>query len=333
MRKLSAISKLALVGSLNLVVLAACRSAAPEPQPEQTKAEAEPTPTPAATPAATAPKLEPAASAANAYGSASAAPATSAPSGGSAATSPARPVAQVPVSPDDPLGGKFTLEDAVKGLPGSGTLIAEISTELGKLECELYEDRAPITVANFVGLARGLRPFKAPDGKWVKKNAYDGTTFHRVIKGFMIQGGDPEGTGRGEPGYVIPDEIWEGARHDQRGQLCMANRGKNTNGMQFFIMDGKAAHLDGGYTIFGMCSPEEVIDKLASVEVRGDKSVKPTKINKVTIKRKPKAGDKPSAEGTKSLSARPGGSAAALKPALTAAPNTATTPPAPAASQ
>lgn len=203
----------------------------------------------------------------------------------------APPVATVPVSPDDPLGGKFTLEDATKGLTGSGTLVAEMHTELGKLECELYDDKAPITVANFVGLSRGLRPFKQPDGKWAKKNGYDGTTFHRVIKGFMIQGGDPQGTGAGEPGYVIPDEVWEGARHDQRGQLCMANRGKNTNGMQFFIMDGKAAHLDGGYTIFGKCGPEETIVKLASVEVQGDRSVKPTKINKVLIKRKAKKAD------------------------------------------
>jgi peptidyl-prolyl cis-trans isomerase A (cyclophilin A) len=205
----------------------------------------------------------------------------------------------VPVSPDDPLAGKFTLEDATKGLPGSGPLYADIQTELGKLECELYEDKAPITVANFVGLARGLRPFKQKDGTWAKKNGYDGTTFHRVIKGFMIQGGDPLGTGGGEPGYVIPDEVWPGAHHDERGQLCMANRGKNTNGMQFFIMDGKAAHLDGGYTIFGKCAPEDVVLKLSGVEVQGDRSVKPTKITKVTIKRKAAKGDAAKGDGSK----------------------------------
>ena len=142
------------------------------------------------------------------------------------------------MSEDDPLHGKFTLDDATANLAGKGPLVAEIETDQGKLECDLYDDKAPITVANFVGLARGLRPFKAPDGKWTKKPAYDGTTFHRVIKGFMIQGGDPSGTGAGEPGYVIPDEIWAGAAHDQRGLLCMANRGPNTNGQQFFIMDG-----------------------------------------------------------------------------------------------
>jgi peptidyl-prolyl cis-trans isomerase A (cyclophilin A) len=200
----------------------------------------------------------------------------------------AKPTAEVQVSPDDPAKGKFTLADAEKGLPGKGDLIAEIKTDKGTLSCNLYSDKAPITVANFVGLARGLRPWKNPEGKWLKSKAYDGTTFHRVVKGFMIQGGDAKGTGAGEPGFVIPDEVWEDAHHDQRGLICMANRGPNTNGMQFFIMDGPAAHLDGGYTIFGKCGPEEVIDALASVEVRGERSVNPTKIEKVTIKRAPK---------------------------------------------
>jgi peptidyl-prolyl cis-trans isomerase A (cyclophilin A) len=199
----------------------------------------------------------------------------------------AQPVAKVEAAPDDPLKGVFTLAHATKGLPGKGALLAEIKTAKGKLECELYDDKAPITVANFVGLARGLRPFKNPEGKWVKKPGYDGTTFHRVVKGFMIQGGDPKGTGAGEPGYVIPDEVWDGARHDQRGLLCMANRGKNTNGMQFFILDGAAPHLDGGYTIFGKCGPETVIEQLASVEVQGDRAVDPPKIEKITVRRKP----------------------------------------------
>ncbi len=291
------------IGSLfslvSLSLLGGCQKAEPEPE---TRSVEPATPAPAAAPT----PVETAAA------TASAAPAP-------APTS--KPVASVPVSPDDPLAGKFTLEDATKGLTGTGALYAEIQTELGKLECELYEDKAPITVANFVGLARGLRPFKQPDGKWAKKNGYDGTTFHRVIKGFMIQGGDPQGTGAGEPGYVIPDEIWEGAHHNERGQLCMANRGKNTNGMQFFIMDGVAKHLDGGYTIFGKCAPEEVIIKLSSVEVQGDRSVKPTKINKVVIKRKAKK------------EAAPAGSAAP-KPAAPAAPKPPAAPapaPAPAA--
>jgi peptidyl-prolyl cis-trans isomerase A (cyclophilin A) len=197
----------------------------------------------------------------------------------------AKPTASVAAAAGDPHGGKFSLEEATVGLPAKGKLVADIETELGKLSCELYDDKAPITVANFVGLARGLRAWK-DKGEWVKKPLYDGTAFHRVIKGFMIQGGDPAGNGSGGPGYVIPDEVWAGAHHDERGQLCMANRGPNTNGSQFFIMDGKAAHLDGGYTIFGKCSPESVIDKLSGVEVQRDRAVKPTKITAVKVTRK-----------------------------------------------
>lgn len=196
----------------------------------------------------------------------------------------AKPVAKVPVSKGDPENGEFTLDEATKGLPKDGVLVAEIVTDAGTLSCDLYEDRAPISVANFVGLARGIRPWEK-DGKWIKKPLYDGTTFHRIIKGFMIQGGDPAGNGSGGPGFVVPDEIWVNATHDRRGLLCMANRGPNTNGSQFFILDGSAPHLDGGYTVFGECSPEEVIEKLSNTEVKGDRAVKPPKIKKVTVKR------------------------------------------------
>jgi peptidyl-prolyl cis-trans isomerase A (cyclophilin A) len=199
----------------------------------------------------------------------------------------AKPVQTVAPSPDDPLKGVFSLEDATKGLTGKGKLFAEIRTDAGKLDCELYEDRAPLTVANFVGLARGLRPFKNPKGEWQKAPGYDGTTFHRIIKGFMIQGGDPAGTGAGEPGYNVPDEVWDGAYHSERGLICMANRGPNTNGMQFFIMDGSAPHLDSGYTIFGKCGPNSVIEKLAETKVQGDRAENPPKIQKVTLRRSP----------------------------------------------
>ncbi len=185
----------------------------------------------------------------------------------------------------EPHTGPFPMKEAVAGLEGDGKLMAAIKTEKGTLDCELYDDRAPLTVASFVGLARGLRPFKDPSGQWVKRPAYDGTTFHRIVKGFMIQGGDPAGTGRGDPGFMIPDEIWEGAKHDQRGLLCMANRGPNTNAMQFFILDGAAPHLDGGYTIFGKCGPDSVIEKLASTEVAGDRALKPPKIESIRIRR------------------------------------------------
>lgn len=195
------------------------------------------------------------------------------------------PVAVKP-SPDDPLKGVFTLADATKGLPPGKEILASIETSMGTLECKLWDDKAPITVANFVGLARGVRPWKTPEGKWEKKPAYDGTIFHRIVKGFMIQGGDAKKNGTGEPGYVIPDEVWDDASHDKAGLICMANRGPNTNGAQFFITDAATPFLDNGYTIFGECGPEELIHKLASVEVTGEKPKTPPDIKKITIKRK-----------------------------------------------
>ena len=211
----------------------------------------------------------------------------------------AKPVASVAPASDDPLKGVFTLADATKDIAGKGTLVATIETDVGSLSCELFEDKAPITVANFVGLATGRRPFKNPDKKWVKKPAYEGTIFHRIIKGFMIQGGDSAGTGAGEPGYVIPDEIWEDANHDRPGLLCMANRGPNTNGQQFFITDAAAHHLDRGYTIFGECAPVDTVHKIASLEVKGERPSNPPKIKKITFKRgaSPLAGSAASASG------------------------------------
>ncbi len=199
----------------------------------------------------------------------------------------ATPVVPPAAPAGDPLNGKFSLVDATAGIDGEGELVATIKTGLGALDCRLYEDRAPLTVANFVGLARGLRPFRGPGGDWVKRPAYDDGVFHRVVKGFMIQGGDWQKTGKGDPGYVVPDEIWPDARHDRRGLLCMANRGRNTNGAQFFITDGAAPHLDGGYTIFGDCGPDSVIEAIASVPVRGDRPEEPPAIQSVTVARRP----------------------------------------------
>jgi peptidyl-prolyl cis-trans isomerase A (cyclophilin A) len=198
----------------------------------------------------------------------------------------AKPTAPTVVSPDDPIKGKWSLDDATKGLPAGKQIVATIETDLGSLECKLFDDKAPITVANFVGLARGVRPWKTPAGTWEKKPAYDGTIFHRIIKGFMIQGGDAMKNGSGEAGYVIPDEVWQGATHDHAGELCMANRGKNTNSAQFFITDAAAPHLDGGYTIFGECGPVDLVHNLASVDVMGQRPKTPPEIKKVTITRK-----------------------------------------------
>lgn len=189
-------------------------------------------------------------------------------------------------SPAEPATGPIDLKTATAGLAGGGQLVADLETDQGKLTCKLFEDKAPKAVANFVGLARGLQSFKDPmTGKWVKRPAYDGTTFHRIIKGFMSQGGDPSGTGTGDPGYTFADEVWPGSAHDRAGLLCMANKGPNTNGMQFFITDGAAAWLDGGYTIFGECAPVDVVHKLGSVPVAGEKPVNKPVISKVTIRR------------------------------------------------
>ncbi|MBS2020441.1 MAG: peptidylprolyl isomerase [Deltaproteobacteria bacterium] len=187
----------------------------------------------------------------------------------------------------DPHKGSFTLAEATKDLKGAGAIVAKIETSKGTLQCKLFDDKAPITVANFIGLATGKRAWRDPNtDKWVNKPAYDGTTFHRVIKGFMIQGGDPKGNGSGEPGYVIKDEIWEGAKHDRAGLLCMANRGPNTNGAQFFITDAGPAHLDGGYTIFGECAPVEVVHDIANVPTGfQDRPQTPVTIKSVTISR------------------------------------------------
>ena len=202
-------------------------------------------------------------------------------------------VATVPISPDDPVHGQFSLDDATKGLPAGDVLKATFDTSHGKITCTLLQDKAPITVANFVGLARGTRPWKDPrTSQWVtNKPAYDGTTFHRIIQGFMIQGGDVKGDGTGEVGYVIPDEKWIGAKHDHIGELCMANRGANTNSAQFFITEAAAPNLDNGYTIFGECGPESVIHMIAGVptnKARGpgqDRPLTPVTINKITITR------------------------------------------------
>ena len=190
-------------------------------------------------------------------------------------------------SKGDPLDGKFTMADATKDLKGAGAIVAKIDTSKGALQCRLLDDKAPVTVANFIGLATGKRAWKDPNsGAWINKPAYDNTTFHRVIKGFMIQGGDAKGTGSGEPGYVIKDEVWDGAKHDRAGLLCMANRGADTNGAQFFVTDAAAAHLDGGYTIFGECAPVEIVHDIANVPTgRQDKPQTTVTIKSVTISR------------------------------------------------
>lgn len=196
-------------------------------------------------------------------------------------------------APPDPVGGKFTVEEAVKGIAGKGPLTAHIETSMGSFHCELFEQNAPITVANFVGLARGLRPFLNPaTGVWEKKPFYDGLTFHRVIPSFMIQGGDIKGNGTGEPGYTIPDEKNAPYRFDRGGVLAMANRGPNTAGSQFFITEAPQPALDDGgaagghYQIFGQCQEVQLVGKIAGVpRTPMDRPMTDVKITKVTFER------------------------------------------------
>jgi len=198
---------------------------------------------------------------------------------------------RVPTSPD-PHGGQFSLEEAVVGMPIDGQLVAEINTDLGTLFCDLFADKTPHTVANFVGLARGIRSWwDAASGLWVRRPLYTNTIFHRVIPAYMVQGGDPLRDGSGTVGYTIADERHASLRHDRAGQLCMANTGANTNGGQFFITDAAARQLDnaeGGnaYTIFGQCRPEDIVAHIARVpQGEGNRPLTDVVIERVLIRR------------------------------------------------
>ena len=164
---------------------------------------------------------------------------------------------------------KKTAKPVKKELPKRS--IAEFETSMGNFKIELYSDLAPITVKNFTDLAN--------------KNFYDGVIFHRVIDNFMIQGGDPTGTGRGGPGYTIPDEFGAGLKHNAPGILSMANAGPNTGGSQFFITLVKTPWLDGKHAIFG-----HVIEGMEIVEAIGhtktdpaDRPVEPVVIKRIKI--------------------------------------------------
>lgn len=140
-------------------------------------------------------------------------------------------------------------------------LFAELKTTKGSIICRLEYGKCPMTVANFAGLAKGEQPntASAPGVPY-----FDGTVFHRVIADFMVQGGDPTGTGRGGPGYVFPDECQAGLRHDGPGVLSMANAGPGTNGSQFFITHGATPWLDGKHTVFGrVVKGQEVVNAVA----------------------------------------------------------------------
>jgi peptidyl-prolyl cis-trans isomerase A (cyclophilin A) len=156
-----------------------------------------------------------------------------------------------PQQPPRELNAKDVIQ--MSNIPeGSGDLYAVFQTSRGNIVVKLFEKEAPKTVANFVGLATGKQEWIDPrNGQKSKSKLYDGTSFHRVIPQFMIQGGDPLGTGTGGPGYKFEDEFQSGKKFDRPGLLAMANSGPNTNGSQFFITEVPTPHLNSRHTIFG----------------------------------------------------------------------------------
>lgn len=172
---------------------------------------------------------------------------------------------------------------------------AVIDTSMGRLTCKFYDKQAPITVANFIGLAEGTKDWT--DDKTMQKvhgrRYYDGTTFHRVIPNFMIQGGDRTGTGMGDPGYFFQDEIDPSLTFDEPGRLAMANSGPGptgggTNGSQFFITETAVPELNGKHTIFGQCDAHSVLLVASIARVprdANDKPLTPVTVNRITIVR------------------------------------------------
>jgi peptidyl-prolyl cis-trans isomerase A (cyclophilin A) len=172
--------------------------------------------------------------------------------------------------------------------PNGPTVVMD--TSMGRITCHFFQSQAPKAVANFIALAEGTKDWTDPatNKKQHNKRLYDGTIFHRVIPEFMIQGGDPAGTGMGDPGYQFEDEFDPNLNFDVPGRLAMANSGPNTNGSQFFITEVPTEHLNQRHTIFGQCDESSVlvVKTIARVERDGqDKPVTPVGLKKVTIVR------------------------------------------------
>jgi peptidyl-prolyl cis-trans isomerase A (cyclophilin A) len=166
---------------------------------------------------------------------------------------------------------------------------AQFVTTEGNFTVRLYEDEAPKTVENFIGLAEGTKEWTDPrSNKRVKQPYYDGVVFHRVIEGFMIQGGDPLGQGIGGPGYNFADEFHPKLRHSKAGILSMANRGPNTNGGQFFITLAPTPHLDDRHSVFGeVVEGMDVVKKIGSTATgERDRPLTDIAIQSIKIERK-----------------------------------------------
>jgi len=204
---------------------------------------------------------------------------------GFAQVPPAKAPATAPV-PKPPAGATGAAgTPAVAREPG---LYVIFNTSMGIITARLFEKETPLTVKNFVALARGTKASKDAKGVLAAKPLYNGVTFHRVIPNFMIQTGDPTGTGSGDCGFTIKDEIVPTLKFDQPGRLGMANIGApNTGGCQFFITEVPYASLNGGYTVFGqVVDGQDVVSRIAHVPKNGqDKPNTPVKLVTVVIKR------------------------------------------------
>jgi peptidyl-prolyl cis-trans isomerase A (cyclophilin A) len=167
-------------------------------------------------------------------------------------------------------------------------LTATLHTSEGDIEIELYDEAVPNTVENFVGLATGETSWEHPDtGETVDGPLYDDVEFHRIIEDFMIQTGDPTGTGRGGPGYTFDDEFDDALGHDGPGTVSMANRGPDTNGSQFFITLAATPHLDGDHAVFGdVIDGMDVVEAIGSVETdSNDRPTDPVLLESVEVHR------------------------------------------------
>jgi peptidyl-prolyl cis-trans isomerase A (cyclophilin A) len=198
---------------------------------------------------------------------------------------PAQAPASKPASADDlPDGPQPTAAALIH--PNGPHVVMD--TSMGRITCQFYQRQAPNAVANFIALANGTKDWVDPvsNKKQHNKRYYDGTIFHRVIPEFMIQGGDPAGTGMGDPGYTFNDEFDPNLNFDVPGRLAMANSGPNTNGGQFFITELPYDSLNQHYTIFGQCDESSVlvVKTIARVERDDhDKPIQPVVLTKVTI--------------------------------------------------
>ena len=195
------------------------------------------------------------------------------------------PASSTPDLPDSPSAATNLLPPVTPTGP-----TAVLDTSMGRLTCKLYDKQAPMTVANFIGLADGSKDWTDPVTlKLVHHQPFfNGTTFHRVIPGFMIQGGDRAGNGTGDPGYLFADEIDPTLTFDVPGRLAMANSGPSTNGSQFFITEVPVPELNGKHTIFGQCDTHSVllVASIARVDRNAsDKPTTPVVVNRVTIVR------------------------------------------------